>query len=170
VKDKSVYFIIYFLAAQLITYTSSMIMEFIQGWIFLTVKVRFGLKLVNDFLIKLMKMPISFFENKLSSDILLRIADHDKIENFFSQHTMQFIISVLSFFIFSIVLIQYSNMIFLVFFTGSIISVLWVLWFHKVRKFLNYKKFELESLNRNILYEVVNGISDIKINNFEVKK
>ncbi len=58
VKDKSVYFIIYFLAAQLITYTSSMIMEFIQGWIFLTVKVRFGLKLVNDFLIKLMKMPI----------------------------------------------------------------------------------------------------------------
>lgn len=170
VKDKSVYFIIYFLSAQFITYTSSMIMEFVQGWMFLTVKIRFGLKIVNDFLIKLMKMPLSFFENKLSSDILLRIVDHEKIENFFSQNTMQFIISVLSFLIFSVVLIQYSNHIFLVFFTGSIISVLWVLWFHKVRKFLNYKKFELESLNRNILYEVVNGISDIKINNFEVKK
>lgn len=170
VKDKSVYFIIYFLSAQFITYTSSMIMEFVQGWMFLTVKIRFGLKIVNDFLIKLMKMPLSFFENKLSSDILLRIVDHEKIENFFSQNTMQFIISVLSFLIFSVVLIQYSNHIFLVFFTGSIISLLWVLWFHKVRKFLNYKKFELESLNRNILYEVVNGISDIKINNFEVKK
>lgn len=170
VKNKSIYFIIYFLSAQIITYTSSMIMEFIQGWLFLSVKIKFGLRLINDFLIKLMRMPISFFENKLSSDILLRIDDHEKIEEFFSQNTMRFIISVISFLIFSIILVQYSKIIFFVFFIGSVISILWVLWFHKIRKFLNYKRFELESLNKNILYEVVNGISDIKINNFEIKK
>ncbi len=170
ITNKSTYFIIVFLVAQLLLYTSSAIMEIVQGWIFLNVKIKFGINLLTDFLLKLMKMPLSFFENKLSSDIMLRIEDHDKIEDFFSRNTIHFVISVLSFLIFSVVLGSYSMFLISIFFVGSILSVLWVLWFHKIRRFINYRRFEIESINKNFLYEIVNGISDIKINNSESTK
>lgn len=170
VSNKSTYYIIVFLSAQLLLFTSSAIMEIIQGWLFLNIKIRFGLTLLTDFLLKLMKMPLSFFENKLSSDIMLRIDDHDKIEEFFSRNTIHFIISILSFIIFSIVLANYSFILISIFFIGSIISIFWVLWFHKIRRFINYRRFEIEYINKNFLFEMVNGISDIKINNAETTK
>ena len=170
VSNKNTYFIIVFLSAQIILFTSSAIMEIIQGWIFLNIKIKFGLSLITDFLLKLMKMPLSFFENKLSSDIMLRIEDHDKIEDFFSRNTIHFIISILSFVVFSIVLANYSVVLISIFVLGSIISILWVLWFHKIRRFINYRRFEIESINKNFLFEMVNGISDIKINNAENTK
>jgi ATP-binding cassette, subfamily B, bacterial len=145
-------------------------MDMVQGWIFLNIKINFGMQILANFLLKLIKMPMSFFENKLSSDILLRIEDHDKIEDFFSRNSVQFVISSISFLVFSIVLVTYSFLLGSIFFVGSIISIFWVLWFHKKRRYINYNRFEIEAINKNMLYEIVNGISDIKINNAEKTK
>ncbi len=163
-------FILYFLLCQIIALTVSMIMDFIQGWLFLFVRMKFGFKLIASFLDKLIKMPIPFFDNKIASDILLRIEDNKKIEEFLSQNTIHFIISIISFVIFSVVLGYYSLVIFFTFLIGTIISVFWVVYFHKNRKFLNYQYFELSAVNKNLLYEIIKGIADIKINNSGNKK
>lgn len=170
VKNNNSKFILYFLLCQVIALTVSMIMDLIQGWLFLFVRMKFGFKLIASFLDKLIKMPIPFFDNKIASDILLRIEDNKKIEEFLSQNTIHFIISIISFIIFSIVLGNYSLVIFFTFLVGTIISIFWVIYFHKNRKFLNYKYFELSAVNKNLLYEIVKGIADIKINNSGNKK
>jgi ATP-binding cassette, subfamily B, bacterial len=170
VSNRNAYFIILILLSQFVVYTTSSIMNILQGWLFLNIKINFGLQILANFLLKLIKMPMSFFENKLSSDILLRIEDHDKIEDFFSRNSVQFLISSISFLVFSIVLATYSSLLGVIFFAGSVVSILWVLWFHKKRRYINYNRFEIEAINKNMLYEIVNGISDIKINNAEKTK
>jgi ATP-binding cassette subfamily B protein len=167
ISKKNLDFVFILFLGQFILYSSMMIIEIIQDWIFLKVKINIGIDIINDFLIKLVNMPISFFENKLTTDILLRIDDHDKIENFFSNSSIQFFISSLSFVIFSYILYSYSSLIFSIFIIGTLFSIFWVLWFHKQRKVINYQKFELESLKNNLLYELINGIDDVKINNLQ---
>ena len=110
-------------------------------------------------------MPLSFFDSKLTTDIMLRVDDHNRIEEFFSNHSLQFLISIIVFLIYSVLLLNYSWPVFIFFIIVSIISVLWVYQFQGQRKYIDYKRFEIETENKNILYEIVNGISDLKINN-----
>ena len=114
---------------------------------------------------KLITMPLSFFDSKLTTDIMLRVDDHNRIEEFFSNHSLQFLISIIVFLIYSVLLLNYSWPVFIFFIIVSIISVLWVYQFQGQRKYIDYKRFEIETENKNILYEIVNGISDLKINN-----
>ena len=110
-------------------------------------------------------MPLSFFDSKLTTDIMLRVDDHNRIEEFFSNHSLQFLISIIVFLIYSVLLLNYSWPVFIFFIIVSIIPVLWVYQFQGQRKYIDYKRFEIETENKNILYEIVNGISDLKINN-----
>ncbi len=165
IKDNNISFVIYLLSAQLLLYTTSNAFEFVQGWIFLNVNTRLNIKLISDFLKKLIKMPLSFFDNKLTTDIIQRVDDHDRIEEFFSNHSLQFLISLVVFVIYSILLMNYSIAIFGFFTIISAISILWVYAFQNKRKYIDYKRFEIETKNKNILYEIVNGISDLKVNN-----
>ncbi|RVU90946.1 peptidase domain-containing ABC transporter [Flavobacterium columnare] len=164
-KDKQI--IIYFLLAQLILYTGSGIVQTLQSWIFLKVKTKMSLDIIQNFLLKLLKMPLSFFENKLSTDIIQRVDDHEKIEEMISRNSIQFLVSLISFFVFSVVLFTYSKTLLGIFLVGTVLALLWVLFFHKNRRFINYKRLDLEALNRNKIYEIVHGITDIKINNSE---
>lgn len=170
VMNNNMKFIIYFSIGQIITYTVSMMMDFVQSWFFLRIRMKFGLKLITSFLNKLINMPIIFFERKVVSDIILRIEDNKKIEDFLSQNTIHFIISIFSFIVFLSILLYYSFTVFLVFLLGTIVSIFWVIYFHEHRKFLNYKYFELSAINKNLLYEIIKGIGDIKINNIGNKK
>lgn len=164
-KDKQV--IIYLLLAQLILYIASGIIQSLQSWLFLKVKAKMSLDIIQKFLFKLLKMPLSFFENKLSTDIIQRVDDHEKIEEMISRNSIQFLVSVMSFFVFSFVLLTYSKTLLGIFLIGTILALFWVLFFHKNRRFINYKRLDLEALNRNKIYEIVHGITDIKINNSE---
>jgi ATP-binding cassette subfamily B protein len=170
VINKNFSIVLIILMSQFVVYSTSAIMEVLQGWLFLNIKIKFGMQILSNFILKLIRMPMSFYDNKLSSDILLRIEDHDKIENFFSRNSIQFFISAISFVVFTVVLASYSVNLGLLFLIGSTISIVWVMRFHKKRKHINYSRFEIEALNRNKLYEIVNGISDIKINNSEQAK
>lgn len=165
ISNNNIRFVAILLIAQLILYTSTNIFEFLQGWIFLNVNTKLSIKLISDFLRKLIAMPLSFFDSKLTTDIMLRVDDHSRIEEFFSNHSLQFLVSIIVFLIYSILLLNYSLPVFIFFIIVSIISVLWVYRYHNQRKYIDYKRFEIETENKNILYEIVNGISDLKINN-----
>lgn len=165
IGNSNIKFVVYLLVAQLILYTSTNILEFLQGWIFLKVNTKLSITLISDFLKKLITMPLSFFDSKLTTDILLRVDDHNRVEEFFSNHSLQFIVSIIVFIIYSILLLNYSSPVFIFFILISAVSVLWVYGFQNQRKHIDYKRFEIETENKNILYEIVNGISDLKINN-----
>lgn len=170
IKNDNIKYVLFLLSAQLILYTSSNLMSFLQGYIFLNINTKLSINIISDFLKKLILMPLSFFDSKLSTDIMLRVDDHSRIEDFFSNHSLQFFISIIIFIIYSILLINYSSLIFLFFIFFSIISILWVYFLNKQRQFIDYKRFEIESENRNILYEIINGVSDLKINNASLYK
>ncbi len=165
IGNSNIQYVVYLLIAQLVLYTSSNLLEFVQGWIFLNVNTKLSIHLVSDFLKKLIIMPLSFFDSKLTTDIMLRVDDHSRIEEFFSNHLLQFLVSIVIFIIYSVLLFNYSWPVFVFFVIISMISVLWVYHFQGQRKYIDYKRFEIETENKNILYEIVNGISDLKINN-----
>ena len=165
IKNNSLKLIFYFLLAQLILYTSSNLMKFLQGWIFLNVNNKISIDLISDFLKKLINMPLSFFDSKLATEIILRVEDHNRIKKFFSNHTLEFFVSTITFIIYSILLLNYSVFVFFIFIVLSALSILWVYRFLGQRQYIDYKRFEIQTENKNILSEIVNGISDLKINN-----
>jgi len=165
ISNDNIQFVIYLLIAQFVLYTSTNIFEFFQGWIFLNINTKLSINLISDFLKKLITMPLSFFDSKLTTDIMLRVDDHDRIEEFFSNHSLQFLVSIVIFIVYSVLLLNYSRVIFVFFIIISVISLLWVYHFQSQRKYIDYSRFEIETENNNILYEIVNGISDLKVNN-----
>ena len=170
IKNKSINFIFVFLVAQLALHVGLAVIEIIRSWSLLYLNTRINIKIISDFLIKLMKLPINYFDTKVMSDILLRIDDHSKIEDFLSSSSLNVLFSSIIFIAFSIFMLLFAPFIFLVFFIGSVISIIWILFFLRQRKIINYKKFELESNNRNSLYEIINGMEEIKLNNAERNK
>ena len=146
---------------------SVMTFNLIRDWILMHITARVNVALISDYLVKLMKLPVTFFENKLLGDILQRAHDHERIRAFIMNNSLSMIFSLLTFIIFSIILLIYNVNIFLVFTAGSCIYVAWVLIFLNVRKKLDWQYFELISRNQSYWVETVSAIQDIKINNYE---
>lgn len=146
---------------------SIMVFNVVRDWILMHITARVNIALISDYLVKLMKLPVTFFENKLLGDILQRAQDHDRIRAFIMNNSLSLIFSVFTFVIFSIILLIYNEAIFLIFIAGSILYVLWVLLFLKIRKKLDWQYFELISRNQSYWVETVSAIQDIKIYNYE---
>ncbi|MCF8380472.1 MAG: peptidase domain-containing ABC transporter [Bacteroidales bacterium] len=164
-KDQS--FIVLILIAQLILTLSRQSVEFIRGWILLHLSTRVNISLISDFLIKLMKLPISFFDSKQIGDLLQRIGDHKRIESFLTNSSLDILFSLFSLFIFGIVLGIYSIKILVLFLLGSVLYFMWVLFFMNKRRNLDNRKFIKQSENQGKLIQIINGIEEIKINNAE---
>ena len=164
-QDQS--FILLILIAQLVLTLSRQSVEFIRGWILLHLSTRVNISLVSDFLIKLMKLPISFFDKKQVGDLLQRIGDHRRIESFLTNSSLDILFSFISLIIFSIVLGIYSLKILVLFVIGSLLYFLWVIMFMKKRRALDNKRFIKLSENQGKLIQIINGIEEIKINNAE---
>lgn len=170
INTKNVNFIYLVLAAQMILFVSRMSVDFIRSWILLHVSTRINISLISDFLIKLMKLPISFFDSKMIGDIMQRIGDHQRIEHFLTNETLGVLFSVFNLVIFSIVLVIYSVKIFLVFLLGSALYFVWIIIFMKRRRDLDYKRFTQASANQSSLYQLITGMQEIKLNNCEKSK
>ncbi len=138
-----------------------------RDWILMHITARINVALISDYLIKLMKLPVTFFENKLLGDILQRAQDHERIRAFIMNNSLSMLFSVLTFFVFSIILLIYNTIIFSFFLIGSFLYVSWVLLFLQVRKKLDWQYFELISRNQSYWVETVSAIQDIKLNNYE---
>jgi len=146
---------------------SIMVFNVTRDWILMHITARVNIALISDYLIKLMKLPVTFFENKLLGDILQRAQDHERIRNFIMNNSLSLIFSTFTFILFSIILLVYNAVIFYIFIAGSFLYVAWVMLFLKIRKKLDWQYFELVSRNQSYWVETVSAIQDIKVYNYE---
>lgn len=170
INNQNLGFIYLVLIAQLMLSFSSSAVDFIRGWILLHLGTRINIALISDFLIKLMKMPISYFGSKMTGDILQRINDHKRIQDFLTGSSLSVIFSVFNIIIFGIVLLVYSGMIFLIFMGGSALYVAYVWLFMKKRAELDHKRFAQQSANQSTVVQLVNGMQEIKLSACEQQK
>lgn len=167
ISTSDVKFINMILVGNICILLSVMAFSVVRDWILMHIAARVNIALISDYLVKLMNLPVTFFENKLLGDILQRAQDHERIRSFIMNNSLSLVFSSLTFVIFSIILLIYNRTIFVIFIVGSILYVMWVLVFLSVRKKLDWQYFELISRNQSYWVETVSAIQDIKIFNYE---
>lgn len=170
IQTQDVSFINIVLIANLALIVSITLSSAVRDWILQHMSSRINIALISDYLIKLMKLPVSFFENKMLGDILQRANDHERIRAFIMNNSLNLVFSTLTFLIFSIILLIYNTTIFYIFIVGSTLYILWVMGFLRLRKKLDWDYFELTAKNQSYWVETIGGIQDIKINNYEQAK
>ncbi|PIV62413.1 MAG: ABC transporter ATP-binding protein [Bacteroidetes bacterium CG02_land_8_20_14_3_00_31_25] len=170
VKRQDIPFIYLLLLANFVLLISSSFVGIIRSWILLHISTRVNISLISDFLIKLMKLPMSYFETKMTGDIKQRIDDHNRIETFLTSNTINILFSFLNIIIFSIVLGIYSTKILAVFYIGAGVYITWVTLFLKKRRKLDILRFGQSSDNQNNLYRLITNMQEIKLHNAEQQK
>ena len=170
INHQNLNFVYLVLIAQLTLFISQTTVGVIRSWILLHMTSRININLISDFLIKLMRLPISFFDSKNTGDIIQRIYDHDRIQEFLSSTTLNTLFSSFNIIVFGMVLAYYNIMIFSVFFIGSIIYVVWTFLFLKRRKELDYKRFDQAADNQSSIYQLISGMQEIKLNGSERRR
>lgn len=170
INTKNINFIYLVLAGQLTLIFSRTAVDFMRRWILLHLSIRINISIISDFLIKLMQLPIPFFNQKMIGDILRRVEDHSRIERFFSSSALNIIFSFFNVIVFGIVLAIYSIPIFLIFFGGSLVYVSYIILFMRRRKELDQKRFSQLSKTQTHLIQLIQGIQEIRLNNYERAK
>jgi len=167
IQQNNIGFINIILIAQLTLFASQTTMEALRSWLILHISSRVNISMVSDFLIKIMNLPMSFFESKTTGDLMQRVNDHKRVEIFLTSSILNVSFSLFSLVIFGSVLFYYDFTIFLIFFIGSIIQVAWIMFFLKTRQILDFKLFEQSSSDQSNVVELLTNMTDIKINNSE---
>lgn len=170
IGNQNLNFIYLVLIAQLMLVFSGAVVAFIRGWILLHLGTRINISLISDFLIKLMKLPISYFDTKMTGDILQRIGDHTRIQSFLTGSSLNILFSIFNIVIFGIVLLIYNGMIFLIFMLGSVLYVAYVWLFMKKRAELDHKRFAQQSANQSTVVQLISGMQEIKLSGCEQQK
>lgn len=170
INTQNLSFIHLVLIAQLVLTLSSTSVEFIRGWILLHLGTRINIALISDFLSKLMRLPMQYFDTKMVGDILQRINDHDRIQNYLTNSTLSILFSFVNILLFSIILFLYNPKIFVIFLVGSILYFCWVWIFMKRRAELDHKNFAQQSANQSNVVQLVTGMQEIKLNACEQEK
>lgn len=165
VGEGDVDFVIMLLLGQVFLIVGNMFNENYRRIFILKLGSKFSIKLLSDFVCKIINLPIKFFESKHVGDIIQRMQDYDKIERFVTIHYINFIFSIITFFVLACVLLFFSPIIFLVFLVGSILYLIWTLYFINRKRMLNIELFEVKSKNQSFIYEILRGIIDIKLLN-----
>ena len=142
----------------------------VRDWIVLHLTSRINISLISDYLVKLMKLPLSFFENKMMGDILQRAQDHQRIRDFIMGNSLNLVFSSITFIVFAVILFIYNPIIFLVFSVGSAVYFGWVMGFLAIRRRLDTNYFGLMARDQSYWVETISGIQDIKVNNYEKVK
>jgi ATP-binding cassette, subfamily B, bacterial len=167
INNRDIHFIILLLIAQIFLFLGRTTIELIRGWILLHLSTRINISLVSDFFIKLMKLPIGYFDTKMTGDIMQRINDHSRIESLLTSTSLSALFSFINLIIFGFVMAWYNISIFGIFVIGTLLYLGWVLFFLKKRKELDYKRFSEVSTNQSKVMELINGMQEIKLHNAE---
>ncbi len=163
-------FVLLVLVAWLILYLSKTLVEHVRAWILTHIGTRMGIRLLSDFLIKVVRLPLSFFDRKNTADVLRRIRDNQRIEQLLTTSSLLSLFSFVSVLILGVLLLYFNLTVFWIFLFGTAVYVLWVARFMQVRKELDYIRFDQASENQIKLEELIHGIEDIKLNNAETDK
>lgn len=170
IGGKDIGFVWLVLLAEMTLLFSRTAIDFIRSKILLHISTRINISLISDFFIKLMKLPMKFFDTKLMGDLLQRIEDHHRVEQFLTSSSLSLLFSFFTFLIFGIVLAVYDLYIFGVFLLGTALYAGWIVMFLKKRRQLDYKYFEQAGRNRNVTYQLINGMQEIKLQGCEQRK
>ena len=167
ITNQNIGFVYTVLLAQLMLFVSQTSVGFIRSWILLHIGARVNISIISDFLTKLMKLPMPFFDTRTVGDLLQRIDDHRRIEHFLTSSSLGTIFSMVNLVVFSIVLAIYSPIILIVFASGTLLAIGWLLIFLKRRSALDYKRFVKRAENQNKLVQLIQGMPELKLNNSE---
>lgn len=167
INTRNLHFIQIVLAAQLMLLLSQTAVEFIRSRLLLHISARVSLRLLSNFWAKLLRLPIHFFDSRHPGDILQRISDQQRIEQFLTGTAINTLFSLFSLVVFSVVLLQYNTTIFFIFAIGSMFYLLWIRLFLRLRRQLDYKRFALVARENNASMQLVYGVQEIKLNNAE---
>ena len=170
IRDSNLSFITLVLIAQLVIFVARLSVDFIRSWVMLHINARINISLISDFLAKLMRLPLRFFDTKMIGDIMQRIGDHTRIESFLTGSSLNTIFSFFNFIVFAFVLGYYSLTILGIFLLGNGLYVLWILAFMKYRRQLDIKRFNQSAKEQSNLYQTITGMQEIKLNNCETQK
>lgn len=170
INTKNISFINLILIAQLMLFIGSTAVSFIRSWIMLHISTRVNISILTDLLIKIMRLPMSFFDLKTHGDIMQRMADQQRIETFLTGNTLNTLFSLTNMVVFGFLLLVYNKLIFGIFFAATILYTLWILVFMKYRRQLDHRRFKISSENQTYLVEMIQSIKDIKLNNAQKQK
>lgn len=170
IRDGNLNFITLILIAQLVIFVARLSVDFIRSWILLHMNTRINISLISDFLAKLMRLPLSFFDTKKVGDIMQRISDHNRIETFMTSSSISTLFSFVNFIVFGFVLAYYDLTILGLFLIGNGLYVTWILAFMKYRRELDIKRFAQAAGEQSNLFQLVTGMQEIKLNNCETEK
>ncbi|MFN3851951.1 MAG: peptidase domain-containing ABC transporter [Spirosomataceae bacterium] len=170
INNRNLNFVNLVLIGQLVLYAGRSVIEFIRSWILLHIGSRINIMILSDFFVKLLRLPMSYFDTKFQGDLLQRIGDHDKIESFLTYSVISTLFSIINFFLLGAVLIFFDLKLFLLFLAGSAIYVFWIYIFLGRRRILNIKRFEVSAKSQSSILQIIDGIQDIKLNNSEQQK
>lgn len=167
INTQDLSYITIILLAQLMLFFGRTMIEFIRSRLLLHISTRINIAILSDFWIKLMRLPVSWFDTKQTGDTLQRIGDHKRIESFLTGTALSTIFSVFNLLIFSFVLLSYNQTIFFVFATGSFLYFLWIRFFLRYRRKLDFQRFEIASKENSITMQLIQGMQEIKLHNAE---
>lgn len=170
IGGKDIGFVWLVLLAEMMLLFSRTAIDFIRSKILLHISTRINISLISDFFIKLMKLPMKFFDTKLMGDLLQRIEDHRRVEQFLTSSSLSLLFSFFTFLVFGVVLAIYNLPIFAVFLIGTALYAGWIILFLKKRRQLDYKYFEQAGRNRNVTYQLIGGMQEIKLQGCEQRK
>ena len=170
IKNQDIGFIWLILLGQLVITISRTSVDFIRRWLLLHISMRINISLVSDFFIKLLQLPMSFFDTKLMGDLMQRIGDHSRVNSFLTQQTLSVAFSMISFAVFSCVLLVYNRLIFFIFLLGSLLYGGWMTLFLRRRKVIDYELFEQQAINNNKTYQFLTSMQEIKLQDCEQRR
>lgn len=167
VTKKDLTLIAYILIAQLSFFLGNIVLGISRNWIMLVIGTKINIQIISDFLEKLLKLPVKFFDSKQMGDFNQRIQDHERIEKFLTSQSLVTLFSIVTFSVFFGVLWYYDFRILMIYIVLTAISVIWSLFWMDQRKILDYFRFQERSANQESIYEIINGVSEMKLNQFE---
>lgn len=170
IQTQDLNFIYLMLLAQLMLFAGQTSIEVLRSWIMLHLSTRIQISLISDFFIKLMRLPISYFDSRMTGDIMQRIGDNHRIQQLLTGTSLNVVFSLMNLVVFSFVLAFYSMQLFTVFFIGGALYLFWILFFLKKRKELDYKRFSQVATEQSKVMELINGMQEIKMHNAEKQK
>ncbi|MCW3462591.1 peptidase domain-containing ABC transporter [Chitinophaga nivalis] len=170
IKERDFSLILVILAGQFMLLAGRTSLEFIRRWVLLHISTRINISIISNFLLKLMKLPIPFFDGRMTGDILQRIQDQNRIEQFLTGSVLNILFALLNLVAFTIVLVWYNPAICGLFIGGSALYLLWISVFLRRRRTIDYLKFEISARNQSKLMQLIHGIQEIKLNSCEAQK
>lgn len=170
IVNKDISFISVILLAQLMLFIGQTTIEFLRNRILLFISTYINISLISDFFVKLLKLPMSYFDTRLFGDLVQRIQDHNRVEGFLTSYSFSFLFSIFTIIVFGVVLLIYNITIFLIFLCGTSLYCLWIVLFLKKRRLLDYKLFDQQSKNHSITYQLLSSIQEIKLQGNEDRK